>query len=177
MRSLMIVICHKQIRISRPFHFILICFSFVLDMNVDTILSEILPPTFRTSFGWRNEILPSNQQTQILHSAGTNGIHQNQFNMIHSGFGNVRKNQSNFVQSGFGGIRQNQSNFVQEQKLSEQEIIKRVEQGQIPPVIVRRKLPNNLVTYQQNVSVRYLQPPPLPPPGPLIIRKNLFSSH
>lgn len=39
------------------------------------------------------------------------------------------------------------------------------------PVIIRKTIPNNNVTYEQNVSVRYLQPPTPPPPGPLIIRK------
>ena len=41
-----------------------------------------------------------------------------------------------------------------------------------PALIVHKKLPNNQVTYQQNVSVRYLQPPTPPPPGPIIIRKR-----
>ena len=51
------------------------------------------------------------------------------------------------------------------------DIIQRVEHQQPPPLIVRKTLPNNTVTYRQNVSVRYLQPPTPPPPGPLIIRK------
>ncbi|CAF3617693.1 unnamed protein product [Rotaria socialis] len=40
-----------------------------------------------------------------------------------------------------------------------------------PPVVVRKKLLNDTVTYRQNVSVRYLQPPTPPPPGPIIIRE------
>ncbi|CAF0842703.1 unnamed protein product [Adineta ricciae] len=51
------------------------------------------------------------------------------------------------------------------------DIIQRVEHQQPPPLIVRKSLPNNTVTYRQNVSVRYLQPPTPPPPGPLIIRE------
>lgn len=42
----------------------------------------------------------------------------------------------------------------------------------LPPVILHKTLPNNTVTYEQNVSVRYLQPPTPPPPGPIIIRKS-----
>ena len=43
---------------------------------------------------------------------------------------------------------------------------------ELPPVILHKTLPNNTVTYEQNVSVRYLQPPTPPPPGPIIIRKR-----
>lgn len=45
---------------------------------------------------------------------------------------------------------------------------------ELPPVILHKTLPNNTVTYEQNVSVRYLQPPTPPPPGPIIIRKRNF---
>ncbi|CAF3005650.1 unnamed protein product [Rotaria sp. Silwood2] len=40
-----------------------------------------------------------------------------------------------------------------------------------PPIIIRKTVPNNTITYQQNVSVRYLQPPTPPPHGPIIIRE------
>jgi len=40
------------------------------------------------------------------------------------------------------------------------------------PIILHKKLPNNTVTYQQNISVRYLQPPTPPPPEPIIIRNK-----
>jgi hypothetical protein len=39
------------------------------------------------------------------------------------------------------------------------------------PTIIHRANPSGVQTYQQNVQVRFLQPPPLPPPGPLIIRE------
>lgn len=45
----------------------------------------------------------------------------------------------------------------------------------LPPLVLHKTLQDNTVTYQQNVSVRYLQPPTPPPPGPIIIRKELFS--
>jgi hypothetical protein len=51
-------------------------------------------------------------------------------------------------------------------------IINTIETQHPPPVFLRKKLPNNAVTYKQNVSLRYLRPPTPPPPGPLIIRKN-----
>ncbi|UJR35351.1 hypothetical protein I4U23_028109 [Adineta vaga] len=39
------------------------------------------------------------------------------------------------------------------------------------PEIIRRPAVQGPVTYKQNVSVRFLQPPPVPPPGPLIIKE------
>jgi len=39
------------------------------------------------------------------------------------------------------------------------------------PQIVRRPAPQGNVTYTQNIRVRFLQPPPVPPHGPLIIRE------
>ncbi|UJR14835.1 hypothetical protein I4U23_001820 [Adineta vaga] len=39
------------------------------------------------------------------------------------------------------------------------------------PQIVRRPAPNGPVTLTQNIRVRFLQPPPVPPPGPLIIKE------
>jgi hypothetical protein len=34
-----------------------------------------------------------------------------------------------------------------------------------PPQVIRRPPPQGPITYRQNISVRYLQPPPVPPPG------------
>ncbi|CAF1336412.1 unnamed protein product [Didymodactylos carnosus] len=39
------------------------------------------------------------------------------------------------------------------------------------PQIIRRPAPGGGVTYKQNILVRFLQPPPVPPPGPLIIKE------
>ncbi|CAF1324989.1 unnamed protein product [Rotaria magnacalcarata] len=39
------------------------------------------------------------------------------------------------------------------------------------PKIIRRAATDRPVTYEQRVLVRYLQPPPLPPPEPLIIKE------
>jgi hypothetical protein len=39
------------------------------------------------------------------------------------------------------------------------------------PEIIRRPAAQGVQTYTQNVAVRFLQPPPVPPPGPLIIKE------
>jgi len=39
------------------------------------------------------------------------------------------------------------------------------------PQIIRRANPMGVQTYTQNIRVRFLQPPPVPAPGPLIIRE------
>ncbi|CAF1042188.1 unnamed protein product [Adineta steineri] len=39
------------------------------------------------------------------------------------------------------------------------------------PQIVRRPAAGGTVAYTQNIRVRFLQPPPIPPPGPLIIKE------
>ncbi|CAF1114019.1 unnamed protein product, partial [Didymodactylos carnosus] len=49
--------------------------------------------------------------------------------------------------------------------------IRNLVHSQQPPLIIRKHLPNDLVTYKQNVSVRFLKPPTPPPPGPVIIRE------
>jgi hypothetical protein len=41
----------------------------------------------------------------------------------------------------------------------------------IPPQIIRRPNPHCPLTTEQRVLVRYLQPPPLPPPEPIIIKE------
>jgi len=39
------------------------------------------------------------------------------------------------------------------------------------PQIIRRQAPGGVQTYTQNIKVRFLQPPAVPPPGPLIIKE------
>jgi len=39
------------------------------------------------------------------------------------------------------------------------------------PQIIRRQALGGVQTYTQNIKVRFLQPPPVPPPGPLIIKE------
>ena len=54
---------------------------------------------------------------------------------------------------------------------TQEKIIREVEHQDPPPIVIRKTLPNNTVTYKQNVSIRYLKPPAPPSPGPIIIRK------
>ncbi|CAF0820471.1 unnamed protein product [Didymodactylos carnosus] len=42
---------------------------------------------------------------------------------------------------------------------------------QQPPLVIKKRLQNDLITYRQNISVRFLKPPTPPPPGPIIIRE------
>ena len=44
------------------------------------------------------------------------------------------------------------------------------------PQVVRRAITTGPVTYQQKISVRFLQPPPIPPPGVRITQENRFLS-
>ncbi len=100
----------------------------------------------------------NNNNEYINSSIDENPIHQR-----HSAF--TERQQQNRI---------NTNEYQQQSVLTEQQqqrIINTVVHQQPPPVIVRKTLPNNVVTYQQNVSVRYLKPPTPPPPGPLIIRK------
>ncbi|CAF1256184.1 unnamed protein product, partial [Didymodactylos carnosus] len=39
------------------------------------------------------------------------------------------------------------------------------------PQIIKRQAPGGAITYKQNIMVRFLQPPAIPPPGPLIIKE------
>jgi len=39
------------------------------------------------------------------------------------------------------------------------------------PQVIRRPAPGGSVTYTQNIRVKFLQPPPVPPPGPIIIKE------
>ncbi|CAF0891784.1 unnamed protein product [Adineta ricciae] len=49
--------------------------------------------------------------------------------------------------------------------------IANIDTQQPPPMIIRKKATASDMMYQQNISVRYLQPPTPPPPGPIIIRE------
>jgi hypothetical protein len=81
--------------------------------------------------------------------------------------------------SGYSNQSSSASAFQEPKRIltqDQQQFIKNVDTQQPPPLVLHKKLPNNLVTYQQTISVRYLQPPTPPPPEPIIIRKtNIFS--
>jgi hypothetical protein len=169
--------------------------------NVDAILAQSLPGALSAPAGWRSEIASSVSSTATHTGVNLNNSYEGyntantfnsaQFNQIPSPVINDRTaylstpiDESSVHQQQYGLVHQQQQqntiHNVEHQQQTElthqqqQNIIHRVEQQQPPPLIVRKTLPNNLVTYKQNVSVRYLQPPTPPPPGPLIIRKNKY---
>jgi len=108
-----------------------------------------------------SSFINNNNNEYINRSIDENLIHQRQ-----SAF--TEQQQQNRIHT----IEHQQQSLLTEQQ--QQRIINNVVHQQPPPVIVRKTLPNNVVTYEQNVSVRYLKPPTPPPPGPLIIRKSQF---
>ena len=57
--------------------------------------------------------------------------------------------------------------LTEEQRIA----IANIDTQQPPPMIIRKKTTDSDLMYQQNISVRYLQPPTPPPPGPIIVRK------
>lgn len=138
-------------------------------MNADAVVQHVLPRSLITSNTWHSEFIDDsaplpidrldtrsyatygdeeryNESTEVYHNPVTTTTTMPTVQHIGASFGTAHANQD------------------------EQEIIRRIEHEQPPPMVVHRKLANNLVTYQQNVSLRYLRPPSPPPPGPLIIR-------
>ncbi|UJR31206.1 hypothetical protein I4U23_018710 [Adineta vaga] len=84
---------------------------------------------------------------------------------------------TNFNNSAFAEYKNTHidENYDHEQKtvLTEEQraAIVNIDTQQPPPLIIRKKATDNAVTYEQNISVRYLQPPTPPPQGPIIIRE------
>lgn len=111
-------------------------------------VSHRLPSNLEAPPGWHSEIVHSNSPVPIFHQAHSTAYQQS------------------FVPTNVYDEQQFAFNEQQESNAFHQ-----VQRQNLPPLIIRKQLPNNSVVYRQNVSVRYLQPPPLPPPGPLIIRK------
>jgi len=135
-----------------------------------------LPGPLAAPPGWHSEIIHSN--SSIPTDGGINIINKNANYGGYNTINTLNTSQINQIPSEFlsnnveyidkNSIHQQQSIFTEQQQ---QNLVNIVENQNPPPLIVRKTLPNNLVTYQQNVSVRYLKPPTPPPPGPLIIRK------
>ncbi|CAF1233428.1 unnamed protein product [Adineta steineri] len=86
---------------------------------------------------------------------------------------------SQFASSGYGGeagfaANQGGASFQSQQSSTQVQQYATDAQGlfQDPnPQIIRRPAAGGVQTYTQNIRVRFLQPPPIPPPGPLIIRE------
>lgn len=85
-----------------------------------------------------------------------------------SGFNQSSTGYSN-TSYGDNVIHQHKTVYTEEEKRN---IINKIQSQYPPPLVVKKTLPNNSLTYKQSVSLRYLKPPTPPPPGPLIIRNK-----
>ena len=139
-----------------------------LNMNAGAIVTDVLPSSLATPAGWRSEIL----QSDLPFSTTTTSSDAFQTNTEYHSTNYVDEYSTQIPRTFSTSSNQYVNTSTENISLDEQEIIRRVETQQEPPLVVRKQLPNNLVTYQQNISLRYLQPPPPPPPGPIIIRKE-----
>ncbi len=144
----------------------------VLSNRTDSQLIPTLPPLLAAPVGWRSEIIDSNSPipTDIEINANnyggsniTNTYKTSQINQIPSTF---LSNNTAYTNT---SVNHQQQSILTEQQ--QRNIVNIVEHQHPPPLLIRKTLPNNQVTYKQNISVRYLKPPTPPPPGPLIIRK------
>jgi hypothetical protein len=155
-----------------------------LSTNAASIVAQALPSPLATPAGWHSEVIDSDTPLPIdVGINRINTINTSQINRIPTRYINTT---NQYVDTAIGGntAYQQQSVLTEQQQpilvgqqqsiLTEQQqrnLINMVETQQPPPIFLRKTLPNNLVTYKQNIAVRYLQPPTPPPPGPLIIRK------
>ena len=135
-----------------------------LMMSAEAIVTRVLPPSLSTPTGWRSEIIQSSASALATSTDYHSTDYVNQYSTMKSSTPIPLPRSSSSDQY----VNSSATNI----SLEEQAIIKRVENQQEPPLVVHKQLPNNLVTYQQNISLRYLQPPTPPPPGPIIIRKE-----
>jgi hypothetical protein len=167
-------------------------------LSTESILTQALPGPLAVPSGWHSEVLHSS--SPIPNDIGTNLLNSNtnvfekqeEYRtlstsdappMIFSSQNETNRilneipSSTNSSISEYNNIPINDiTNQGQKTILTtdEQTFIKNIDNQQPPPVVIRKTLPNNVVQYQQNISVRYLQPPTPPPPGPIIIRKYKF---
>jgi hypothetical protein len=162
----------------------------------ESILAQALPTTLAAPHGWRSEVLDSSssipsdlgmdlinrnsspfEKTEEYKTLSTNDAPP----IIFSSTNEVNRLINEIPSTTVNGNEYNNTiideNLNQEQKIfltkEQRDLIANIDLHE-SPLIIRKTLPNNTVTYQQNVSVRYLQPPTPPPPGPIIIRKENF---
>ena len=141
-----------------------------------SILQQSLPASLSAPSGWVSELVESS--LSIPDATETNLVEHDQAHLrtnmadaaptFFSSNGQT-VNERTFVNLDAHNSTSTSSHFTTEQRTS----IENIESEQPPPLVVRKTLPNNLVTYKQNISVKYLQPPTPPPPGPIIIRKRV----
>ena len=164
--------------------------------STDSILAQALPSALAAPQGWRSEVLdssspiPTDSNTDFINT-NSNGFERheeyktlstndappiifsssNEVNRLINEIPSATVNGSEYNTTSDESLIQEQRAYITKQQ---SHLIANSLDQQQPPIVVRKTLPNNTVTYQQNVSVRYLQPPTPPPPGPIIIRKNNF---
>jgi len=170
--------------------------STVVPTSSEAILAQALPGRLATPAGWRSEIIrstsaTSNDSETNLINTGTRvvGKHE-EYKTLNTTdappmiFSSTSTNEANRVVneipsttilssrtiSGNSVSEYNEASICESSSQKQKKSV--IKEQQQEPLIIRKTLPNNTVTYQQNVSIRYLQPPTPPPPEPLIIRKK-----
>lgn len=126
------------------------------DLFVKSLPESMAPPT-----GWQSEIYDGpldSELSKIAYSENLDDFQKSSFST-----------EEEYLQEiPIQNMRNSEEKQFTEQRA--EDFLRNAER-KTPPIVLHRKMPNNQVTYQQNVSVRYLQPPTPPPPGPIIIRK------
>ena len=141
--------------------------------TTDSILAQSLPSTLAAPRGWHSEILDSAVGSKDVVYSSTAAETSHVVNQIPTPTQHIVHGQT-FGATNHANLH-DQRTYVTHH--DQTQYVQNVETQQDPPLVLHRSIPNNKVTYQQNVSVRYLQPPTPPPPGPIIIRQdNALSS-
>ena len=136
------------------------------DAAAAEIAAQSLPSSMAVPVDWHSEILDAEYETSpkqvnsSIHMDETFVDSQEQYVPVQT-----------LTTRGYENNRQIDSSASILRTQSHASIDRYLQQGQ-PPIIIRKQLPNNLLTYQQNISLRYLKPPTPPPPGPIIIRNQ-----
>ena len=141
-------------------------------MNADAVVERILPRSLITSVKWHSEFIDDNAPISIANHRHEETYGDEERIIESAEIYRVPAMATPIPTVHHVDVSVGSAHTTEE----EHEIIRRIEHQQPPPMIVHRKLANNLVTYQQNISVRYLRPPTPPAPGPLIIRNGFLCS-
>ena len=164
----------------------------------ESVLAQALPGSLSTPKGWYSEIINSSDTETNFNPCNSISIGNHEeyktlntadappmiFSSTNQANRTVNEVSSSaiFPSTNISSISDEYNNtstdshIIEEKKhiltKEEQNLIENVENREQPPVVIHKKLGNNTVTYKQNISVRYLQPPTPPPPEPIIIRKK-----
>lgn len=157
--------------------------TYPVTSSAASILSNALPGSLAAPPGWHSEVLDS-EQTVSTNTTANTFTNYDKYETLNTAdappiiFSSA--NQTNQVTNQIPSTEYIGTNSVheenvflnqQEQQQHQQNVTLNNNDFQQPPIVLHKTLPNNTVTYQQHVSVKYLQPPSPPPPGPIIIRK------